>query len=128
MNDLIPSHILDTLCGSRYFNIPPKFISKFQDNNGTELKAKLRDFLSKTQHSTHANNIKICTARATIICGRLGSITSHDPCTTVLILDNGKSFVLTPFKSDFFDYVNCNTPVEYIYKSQYHHWDCNNNS
>ena len=41
-NDPIPPHILDILCGSRYFTRHPKFISNFQDKNGTEIKAKLK--------------------------------------------------------------------------------------
>ena len=31
----IPPHILDDFCGSRYFTRIPKFISNFQDKNGT---------------------------------------------------------------------------------------------
>ena len=72
-NEHIPQ-ILDNFCGSRYFNRLPKFISKFQDNNGTEIKAKLKEFLAKTQHTTHTNHIKTCMVRANVICGCLGSI------------------------------------------------------
>ena len=55
-------------------------------------------------------------ASKNILCGRLGSSTSQDPRTTVLIWDTGASFGLTPFKSDFIDYVKCNTPVKDVKK------------
>ena len=48
---------------------------------------------------------------ANILCGRLGSSTYQDPYTTVLIWDTGVSFGLTPFKSEFIDYVKCNTII-----------------
>jgi hypothetical protein len=34
-----------------------------------------------------------------------------DPKTTMLIWDTGASFGLTPFISDFIDYVKCKIPV-----------------
>ena len=114
-NEPIP-HTLDNLCGSRYFTILPKSISKFQDKRGTEIKAKLKYFIVKTQHATHANNIKTCMTRANVLFVRLGSITSQDPRTTVLILDTGASFGLTPFKSDFIDYVKYNILVKDVKK------------
>ena len=55
-------------------------------------------------------------ARKNILCGRLGSSTSQDPRTTVLIWDTGASFGFTPFKSDFIDYVRCNNPVKDVTK------------
>ena len=67
-------------------------------------------------------------ARKNILCGRLGSSTSQDPHTTVLIWDTGASFGLSQLKSEFIDYVKCNTPVKDVYKSQYRHWYWNNNS
>ena len=69
-------------------------------------------FFAKTQHSTHANHIKTCMASANILCGCLGSSTSQDTRTNVLIWDTGASFGFTPFKSDFIDYVNYNNPVK----------------
>ena len=92
LHEPIPPHILETLCGSRYFTRHPKSISKFQDMIGTELKDKLKDFLAKTQYSMHANHIKTCMACANVLCGRLGSSTFQDPFTTVIIWDTGASF------------------------------------
>ena len=51
-------------------------------------------------------------ASANILCGRLGSSTSQDPRTTVIIWDTGTSFVLTTSNSDFIDYMKCNTPLK----------------
>ena len=89
LNGPIPPHILDNLCGSREFTKLPKFISKSQDKNGTELKADLKDFIAKTKHTTHFNHMNTCMAHANVICGRLGSITYKDPCTNVIIWDTG---------------------------------------
>ena len=55
-------------------------------------------------------------ARANVLCRRLGSSTSHDPLTTVIVWRNGTSFVLTPFKSDFVYNVMCDAPVKDITK------------
>ena len=51
-----------------------------------------------------------------LLCGRIGSSTSQYPCTTVHIWDTGASFGLTPFKSNFIDYVKCNIPVKDVTK------------
>ena len=106
MNDPITPQLLDNFCGSRNFTTPPKLIQKFQDKNGNELKGKLKEFLSNTQHTMHTNNINICMERANVICGPLGSSTSQNPCTTVLIWDNVTSFGLTQFKSDLIGFAN----------------------
>ncbi len=42
--------------------------------------------------------------------------TSHTPDDTVLVCDLGTSAGLTPFKSDFFEYVKCSIPVHDISK------------
>jgi hypothetical protein len=39
-----------------------------------------------------------------------------DPCHLILIWDTGVSFDLTPFLSDFIDYVECDTPVQDVTK------------
>ena len=36
--------------------------------------------------------------------------------TMMLVWDTGASFVLTPFKSDFVDYVECETPIKDVTK------------
>ena len=83
----IPPPKLDNFCGSRYVTRLPKFVSKFQDKNGTELNVKLKYFLDKTQHTTNSNCIMTCIARANVLYGRLGSIKYQYLCTTVIILD-----------------------------------------
>ena len=55
-------------------------------------------------------------ARENVLLGRLVSITSHYPCTTVLIWDTGVYFLLKTFKSDFVDNVKCNIPVKDVTK------------
>ena len=112
MHEPIPPHVLDNFCVSRDFTRLPKFISKIQYKNGTDLKDKLKEFLSNNQHATHANHINTCMVQANLLCGRLGSSTSQDPCTAVFILDIGVSFGFTPFKINFIDYVKCNIPVK----------------
>ena len=39
-----------------------------------------------------------------------------DPKTTMLIWDTGASYGLTPFRSDFIDYVQCDIPVRDVTK------------
>ena len=101
----IPPHILDNFCGSRDFTGITNLIWKFQDKTGTELKSKIKEFLAKTQHDTHSDNMKTCVSCANVLCGRLGYSTSQYPRTTVFIWDTGASFGLTPFKINFIDYV-----------------------
>ena len=51
-------------------------------------------------------------ASANILCGSLVSSTSQYPSNIVLIWDTVTSFGLKPFKSEFIDYVRCNTPLK----------------
>ena len=67
-------------------------------------------------------------AHANVLCGRLGSRTSQDPRTNVLIWDAGASFGLTQFRSEFIDDEKCNILVKDVYKIKYRHWDWNKNS
>ena len=117
MHDPIPPQILNNFCVLRDFIRLPKLISKFQYNNGYELKTKLREFLDKTQHATHANHIKTCMERENILCVRLSSSKPQDNHTTVIIYYTGASFGLTRFKSCFIDYVICNIPVKDVKNS-----------
>ena len=55
-------------------------------------------------------------AHANVLYGCLGYSTSQYPYTTVLIWDTGSLFGLTPFKSNFIDYVKCNIPLKDITK------------
>ena len=90
---------MGNFCGSKDFIRLTKLISKFQDKNGTKLKAKLKEFIAKTRHAKHANYINTYMARINVLCVRLISVTSQDPRTTVILWDNGASFGLTPFKN-----------------------------
>ena len=51
----------------------------------------------------------------------LNSCKDVDPVATfhtmVVSWDTGASFVLSPFKNDFVDYVECDIPVKYVTKS-----------
>ena len=55
-------------------------------------------------------------ARANVLDRRFSSHAAQDPRTTILIWDTGASFGLTPFKSDFIDYVKCDIPVKDVTK------------
>ena len=55
-------------------------------------------------------------ARENVLCGRLGSRKSQDPCITVNIWDTGASFGLAPFKGNFIDDVRCDIPVKDVKK------------
>ncbi len=76
---------------------------------------QLPRLLSQFQSIDHEKNISSCIARvvalwATYENRSVGGATK-DPCTLILIWDTGASFGLTPFRSDFIDYVECDIPV-----------------
>jgi hypothetical protein len=68
----------------------------------------------------HKNNVQLCVARINMMHGSYGG-TYESQCphmdepvglkTTMLIWHTGASFGLTPFWSDFIDYVKCKLPV-----------------
>ena len=62
----------------------------------------------------HENNIKSCLSRAAILRGMFDvhhAGCTRDPKTMVLIWDTGASAGLTPFRSDFIDYVEVDLEV-----------------
>jgi hypothetical protein len=68
----------------------------------------------------HEKNVQSCVARINMMHGSYGETYEGqcphmddpvDPKTTMLIWDTGASFGLTPFWSDFIDYVKCEIPV-----------------
>ncbi len=71
--------------------------------------------LSQFRSIDHEKNISSCIAQVAALWGTfenhsVGGATK-DPHTLILIRDTGASFGLTPFRSDFIDYVECDIPV-----------------
>ncbi len=72
---------------------------------------QLPRLLSQFRSIDHEKNISSCTARVAALWGTfenrsVGGAT-NDPRTLILIWDTGTLFGLTPFCSDFIDYVEC---------------------
>jgi hypothetical protein len=76
---------------------------------------QLPRLLSQFQSNDHEKHISSCIARVLAHWGAFENCTACggnlDPCSHVLIWDRGASFGLTPFCSDFINYVECNIPV-----------------
>jgi hypothetical protein len=73
----------------------------------------------------HVKNTQSCVNRVNTLCGTFGgtfknqssfSTGSLDPKSLILIWDTGASYGLTPFQSDFIDYVKCAIPVRDVTK------------
>jgi hypothetical protein len=81
---------------------------------------QLPRLLSQFRSVDHEKNISSCIARVAALRGtfenRSMSGGNLDPRTLVLIWDTGASFGLTPFRSDFIDYVKCDIPVRDVTK------------
>ena len=73
-------------------------------------------------HDYHVSQIKLALDRVALLCGtfemhHLASDSDHlDPKTLILIWDTGASAGLTPFRSDFIKYVECEIDVRDITK------------
>ncbi len=76
---------------------------------------QLPRLLSQFQSDDHEKNISSGIARIAALRGtfenRPAGGADLDPCSVILIWDMGASFGLTPFCSDFIDYVECKIPV-----------------
>ena len=83
--------------------------------------------LSAFRTTDHVENVQSCLARVYAANGFTfgGTYTKSqlphmddplDPKTTMLIWDTGASYGLTPFRSDFIDYVQCDIPVRDVTK------------
>jgi hypothetical protein len=63
----------------------------------------------------HEKNISSCVARVAALWGTFENCPvgggKLDPRSLILIWDTGTSYGLTPFCSDFIDYVECDIPV-----------------
>ncbi len=104
-----------------------------KESNGVEpfgglLKSTLDDFLrsdhnnlqlprllSKFKYIDHKKNISSCIAQVATLWGMFENLPvgggKLDPCSLILIWDKGKSYGLTPFCSDFINYMECDIPV-----------------
>ncbi len=71
-------------------------------------------------HDYHVRQIKLALGQVALLCGTLEmhqAAPDHlNPKTLILIWDTGASAGLTPFGSDFIDYVECETDVRDITK------------
>ncbi len=81
---------------------------------------QLPRLLSQFRSIDHEKNISSCIARVAALRGTyenhsVGGATK-DPCTLILIWDTGTSLGLTPFCSDFIDYVECDVLVRDVTK------------
>ncbi len=68
----------------------------------------------------HAKNNKSCLSRAAVLCGMYDvhhAGCTKDPKTMVLIWDTGASAGLTPFRSDFIDYVEVDFEIRDVTKA-----------
>ena len=71
-------------------------------------------------HEYHVSQIKLALDQVALLCGFFEMHHSAsdrlDPKTLMLIWDTGASAGLTPFRSDFIDYVKCEIDVQDITK------------
>ena len=83
---------------------------------------QLHRLLSSFTKLDHVENVADLTQRANLLRGQilenwvLQNRDRKDPRTMMLVWDTGSSYVLTPFRSDFIDYVEFNITVKYVTK------------
>ena len=106
LDDGVSAAGLDTFCdGSHDFLQLPRLLSKFKEN--------------ELDHAAGATKLL---RRASMLKGGvlenrvLNTCCKKDPKTMILIWDTGASFGLTPFRSDFIDYVKCDIPIRDVTK------------
>ena len=104
-SDKVSSAVLDSFC----------------DNESTDF-LKLSRLLSTFRLQDHAANVEALLHRAAILRGQifesriLHECAAKDPRTMMLVWDTGASYGLTPFRSDFIDYVKCDIPGKDVTK------------
>lgn len=81
----------------------------------------LQQFASSFSVADHVKLIQQSLHRTSVLNGRVvencpGHGQHKDPRSLMLIWDTGASFGLTPFRSDFVDYVECDIPVKDVTK------------
>ena len=102
-------------------------ISKLEPSTLNSFCAAKHDFLRLPQllktlcnHDYHVKQVKSALARVALLRGTYEmhqSVSDHiDPKTLILIWDTGGSAGLTPFRSDFIDYVECEIDVRDVTK------------
>ncbi len=76
---------------------------------------QLPRLLSQFTYIDHEKSISSCIAQVAALQGTFENCSvggaTKDPCTLILIWDTGALFGLTPFCSDFIDYVECDILV-----------------
>jgi hypothetical protein len=81
---------------------------------------QLPRLLSQFRSIDHKKNISSCIAQVAALWGTFENHsvggTIKDSCTLILIWDTGALFGLTPFRSDFIDYVECDILVQDVTK------------
>ncbi len=87
---------------------------------GTKISSNYIDFCLHSALVDHVKNAQSCVNRVNALCGTYGGTYENrisfatglqDPKSLILIWDTGASYGLTPFRSDFIDYVKCEIPV-----------------
>ena len=91
---------------------------------GTKISSKYR-LLSAFSTVDHVKNAQSCVNRVNAFRGTFGGTYEKrscfspgllDPKSLILIWETGASYGLTPFRSDFIDYVKCEIPVRDVTK------------
>ncbi len=96
------TYLLDTFCNHWDFCSLPRFRQHLDSHQSPSTISSAIQRLNLFQSSPDFHLILECTSRT--------------PDDTLLVYDIGASTGLTPFKSDFFDYVKCSIPVQDITK------------
>ncbi len=85
---------------------------------------QLPRLLSQFKSIDHEKNISSCIAQVAAFWGTFENCPvgggKLDPCSLILIWDMGASYGLTPFFSDFIDYMECDIPVWDVTKVNNH--------
>jgi hypothetical protein len=103
----------------RHVGIEAFYPSRFFaiDHDFLRLPQLLKTFCN---HDCHVRQIKLALDQVALLCGTFEmhqSASDHlNPKTLILIWDTGASAGLTPFRSDFIDYVKCKIDVRDITK------------
>lgn len=104
----IDEQFLDGFCQDKDFAATGRLLLKFQSLNA------LQKFVFKADHAANAEKIAGMIGSALEVTKVLKSGVHYE--TTPLIWDTGASFGLTPFRSDFIDYVEADIPVKDVTK------------
>ena len=108
-----------------YVGLTRSTLDNFCD--GTKDFLKLSWLFSTSHCIDHSVNAQVCVNRLNALRGTYGGTYGQkndaphidiplDPKSLILIWDTGASYGLTPFRSDFIDYVECTIPVRDVTK------------